>query len=99
MRGLRASRFPPARLTSTFGRAGNRSYHFISWVSPGREPKPQEVLVPSLAAAIVASLAGWIMDGLLEPFAGPATTFMLSFAGSTALFFLTRRWLITLRGR
>jgi hypothetical protein len=36
--------------------------------------QPLEDLVPSLAAAGVASLAGWILDELFEPYLGMGVT-------------------------
>ena len=55
--------------------------------------------MPSLAAAGVASLAGWILDELFEPYLGMGVTLVLSFVVSTLVFFYVRRWLIELRGR
>ncbi len=55
--------------------------------------------MPSLAAGLVASLAGWMIDDMVGPFLGSGITLVLSFACSTALFFVARRWLIELRGR
>ena len=55
--------------------------------------------MPSLAAAIAASLAGWILDGLFEQYLGMGATLVLSFVVSTLTFFYVRRWLVELRGR
>lgn len=55
--------------------------------------------MPSLAAGLVASLAGWMMDDLVAPLLGSGIALVLSFACSTVLFFVARRWLIELRGR
>lgn len=55
--------------------------------------------MPSLAAGVVASLAGWMIDDLVQPYLGAGTTLVLSFASSTVLFFVVRRWLVELRGR
>jgi len=55
--------------------------------------------VPSLAAAGVASLVGWILDDLFEPYLGMGVTLLLSFVVSTVIFFYVRRWLVDLRGR
>ena len=55
--------------------------------------------MPSLAAAGVASLVGWIVDEVFEPYLGMGVTLLLSFVVSTVIFFYVRRWLIELRGR
>jgi hypothetical protein len=55
--------------------------------------------VPSIAAGVVASLAGWMIDGLLQPLLGTGATIVLSLVGSTVVFFFARKWLIDLRGR
>jgi len=55
--------------------------------------------VPSLAAAGVASLTGWILDELFQPYLGMGVTLALSFVVSTLIFFYVRRWLVELRGK
>jgi hypothetical protein len=55
--------------------------------------------VPSLGAAVVASLAGWVIAGLVQPYLGTGLTLLLSFVCSTVAFFATRQWLRDLRGR
>ena len=55
--------------------------------------------MPSLAAAVAASLAGWILDELFEQYLGMGVTLVLSFVVSTLTFFYVRRWLVELRGR
>jgi hypothetical protein len=55
--------------------------------------------VPSLAAAVVASLAGWILDELFQPFLGVGVTLVFSLVASTLVFFYMRRWLVDLRGK
>jgi hypothetical protein len=54
--------------------------------------------VPSLAAAGVASLAGWVLDELFEPYLGMGITLLISFVVSTLVFFYVRRWLVEMRG-
>jgi len=54
--------------------------------------------VPSLGAGLVASLAGWMIDDLVEPYLGMGVTLVLSFACSTIIFFVARKWLRELRG-
>jgi len=55
--------------------------------------------VASLYAGVLASVAGWVVGDLVQPYAGTTTAFAVSFAGSVAVFFAARRWLINLRGR
>jgi TM2 domain-containing membrane protein YozV len=55
--------------------------------------------MPSIGAGLAALLAGWMVDGLLQPYLGTGVTFLLSFALSTVIFFAARRWLLELRGR
>jgi hypothetical protein len=55
--------------------------------------------VPSLAAAVVASLAGWILDELFQPYLGVGLTLVFSLIASTLIFFYARRWLVDLRGK
>jgi len=55
--------------------------------------------VPSLVAGLVASLAGWMIDDLLQPYLGTGATLVLSLVCSTLAFFVGRKWLIDLRGR
>jgi hypothetical protein len=55
--------------------------------------------MPSLGASVAALLAGWMIDAMLQPFLGTGPTLMLSFAGSTVVFFLTLTWLKGLRDR
>lgn len=54
--------------------------------------------MPSIGAAVVAMLAGWVVDALVQPFLGLGPTLILSFACSTWIFFVARRWLNELRG-
>ena len=55
--------------------------------------------MPSLVAGLVASLAGWMIDDLVQPYLGMGVTLALSLAFSTTIFFVARRWLTELRGR
>lgn len=52
----------------------------------------------SLGAGLAATLAGWMIDAALEPYLGTGLTLVLSFAGSTVVFFVARKWLKELRG-
>jgi len=56
-------------------------------------------VMPSLGAGLVAMLAGWMIDAALEPYLGMGLTLVLSFAGSTVVFFVAQRWFKDLRGR
>lgn len=55
--------------------------------------------MPTLGASMAALLAGWMIDDLLQPFLGLGATLLLSFVGSTVVFFIARKWLLDLRGR
>ena len=55
--------------------------------------------MPSLYAGLLASLAGWFIGDLIQPFLGAVPALFLSFVGSAVIFFVARRWLINLRGR
>lgn len=55
--------------------------------------------MPSLMAAAVASLAGWVLDELLQPYLGTGVTLVLSLVASTLVFFYVRSWLVELRGK
>ena len=52
----------------------------------------------SLGAGLAATLAGWMIDAALEPYLGTGLTLALSFAGSTVVLFVARKWLKELRG-
>jgi hypothetical protein len=55
--------------------------------------------MPSIGAGLAATLAGFVVDGVLQPYMGTVPTLVLSFACTTIVFFLARRWLLELRGR
>ena len=55
--------------------------------------------MPSLAAGLVASVAGWMLDGVLQPFLGVGARAVLSLVCSTVIFLVARRKLMGLRGR
>lgn len=56
-------------------------------------------MVPSLAAGLVASLAGWLVEDLLEPYLGMGFALILSLVSSTLAFYAARKWLLELRGQ
>lgn len=55
--------------------------------------------MPSLAAGLVASLAGWMIDDVCQPYLGSGVTLFVSLVASTLVFFYARRWLRELRGK
>jgi hypothetical protein len=55
--------------------------------------------MPSLGAGLAAMLAGWMIDAALKPYLGMGLTLVLSFAGSTVVFFVAQKWFKDLRGR
>jgi len=55
--------------------------------------------VPSLAAGLVASVAGWMIDDLVQPYLGVGARVVLSLVCTTVIFFVARKWLRDLRGR
>lgn len=69
----------------------------MGWLAD--DGQPLEDALPSLAAGAVASLAGWILDDLFQPYLGVGVTLVLSLVASTWIFFYVRRWLVELRGK
>jgi membrane associated rhomboid family serine protease len=55
--------------------------------------------MPSLAAGLLASLAGWMISDLIQPYLGTVPAIIGSSVCSLIVFFAARRWLITLRGK
>jgi len=55
--------------------------------------------MPYLGAAVAGMLAGWMIAGVLEPYLGVGLTLMLSFVGSTVVFYVVQKWLKDLRDR
>jgi hypothetical protein len=53
--------------------------------------------LPSLGGAVAASLLGFVIDDLLQPFLGTGVTLVISFAASTVVFYYVRNWLKQLR--
>ena len=54
--------------------------------------------MPSIAAGLVASVAGWLIDDVVQPYLGVGARVVLSLVCTTVIFFVARRWLIQLRG-
>ncbi len=50
-----------------------------------------------MAAGLVASVVGWIGQGLVDPYFGSEAGLLVSLVVSTVAFFVVRRWLIDLR--
>ncbi len=55
--------------------------------------------MPSLAAGLLASVAGWMIDEFVQPILGVGARVVLSLVCSTVIFVVARRWLRQLRGR
>ena len=53
--------------------------------------------MPSIGAGVIAMVAGWIIDAMLQPLLGTSVTLVVSFVGATAAFFVVRKWLKELR--
>jgi F0F1-type ATP synthase assembly protein I len=62
------------------------------WFEPSRRP-----VMAYIGGALVATLVGWLIDDLLQPYLGTGMTLVLSFGISTVIFFIVRRWLNELR--
>ena len=56
-------------------------------------------IMPYIGAALAASILGWWIDDLLQPYLGTGVTLAVSFVCSTAVFFIVRNWLLDLRGQ
>jgi len=46
---------------------------------------------------MAALIAGWMIDGVLDPWLDGSATFVVSLVGSTVVLFLKRNWLRRLR--
>jgi len=55
--------------------------------------------VPSLAAAIIASIAGWIVDSIVSSFLGLTGRVMVGIVITTYIYVYARNWLRDLSGR
>jgi len=54
--------------------------------------------VPSLAAALIASIAGWILDALVGSYLGLASRIFLGIVVTTYVYVYARNWMRDLRG-
>ena len=55
--------------------------------------------MPTIGASVAATLAGFLIDGVLRPFLGLGPTLLISLAATTVVFFVSRKWLRELRDR
>ena len=55
--------------------------------------------MPSLAAAIIASIAGWIVDSIVSSFLGLTGRVMVGIVITTYIYVYARNWLRDLSGR
>jgi len=53
--------------------------------------------MPSLAAALIASIGSWLIDAIVESFLGFEARLFLSLIDSALIYFYARRWLLQLR--
>jgi len=53
--------------------------------------------VPSIAAALIASIAGWIVDAAIAPFMGIGGRIFVGLVASTVVYVYARIWLLKLR--
>ncbi len=54
--------------------------------------------MPSLAAALIASIAGWILDTVVSQFMGLTGRIFLGIAVTTYIYVYARNWLRDLKG-
>ena len=55
--------------------------------------------MPSLAAAIIASVAGWVIDSIIASFLGIAGRVIVGIVLTTYIYVYARNWLRNLSGR
>ena len=53
--------------------------------------------MPSIAAALIASILGWIIDAAIEPFVGIGARIVVGLITSTIIYVYARHWLVRLR--
>jgi hypothetical protein len=53
--------------------------------------------MPSLAAALIASIGGWVIDALIEPFFGMEVRILVGLVDGILIYYYARRWLVNLR--
>ena len=55
--------------------------------------------MPSLAASIIASLAGYVVDAMIQPFLGLVPRIFIGIVVTIYVYVYARNWLADLRGR
>ena len=55
--------------------------------------------MPSIAAALIASIAGWVLDAIVSPFLGIAGRIIIGIVVTTYVYVYARNWLQNLSGR
>jgi hypothetical protein len=53
--------------------------------------------VPSLAAALIASILGWVIDAIIAPFMGLGGRVFVGLIVGTFIYYYARNWLLRLR--
>ena len=53
--------------------------------------------MPSIAAAMIASIIGWVIDAAIEPFMGIGGRIFVGLIVSTVAYVYARNWLLRLR--
>lgn len=53
--------------------------------------------MPSLAAALIASIGGWIIDAAIADFVGIEIRILVGIVDGILLYYYARRWLVNLR--
>jgi hypothetical protein len=53
--------------------------------------------MPSLAAALIASIGGWIIDAAIEPVVGVEVRILVGLVDGILIYYYARRWLVGLR--
>ena len=53
--------------------------------------------MPSIAAAMIASIIGWVIDAAIEPFMGIGGRIFVGLIVSTVAYVYARNWLVRLR--
>jgi len=59
---------------------------------------PIREAMPTLTAALIASLAGWLVESPTRAVLGPVSSMTLSLVVSTVAFFFAKRFVSNLRG-
>ena len=52
--------------------------------------------MPSLAAALIASIGGWIIDAAIEPVVGVEVRILVGLVDGILIYYYARRWLVGL---